>query len=62
MYQNLLVLSPVKVKFFGGIWMIYQACEKCKNEKRKTINGDDILFSMNTLGFDNYFDICHTYL
>merc|ERR1712039_58719 len=39
-----------------------EACEKCKNEKRKTINGDDILFAMNTLGFENYFDILHTYL
>jgi nuclear transcription Y subunit beta len=40
----------------------FKACEKCKNEKRKTINGDDILFAMNTLGFENYFDILHTYL
>jgi hypothetical protein len=25
-----------------------------KAEKRKTINGEDILFAMSTLGFDNY--------
>lgn len=60
--QNLLVSSQVKVKFFEESLMIYKACEKCKNEKRKTINGDDILFAMNTLGFENYFDILHTYL
>ena len=28
-----------------------EACEKCKNEKRKTINGEDILSSIHVLGF-----------
>ncbi len=28
-----------------------EACEKCKNEKRKTINGEDILSSIQVLGF-----------
>eukprot|EP00828_Plagiopyla_frontata_P003591 TRINITY_DN11124_c0_g2_i10.p3 TRINITY_DN11124_c0_g2~~TRINITY_DN11124_c0_g2_i10.p3 ORF type:complete len:110 (+),score=22.05 TRINITY_DN11124_c0_g2_i10:234-563(+) len=39
-----------------------EACEKCKNEKRKTINGDDLLFALNTLGFENYVEILKLYL
>lgn len=31
-----------------------EAAERCSQEKRKTINGEDILFAMQTLGFDNY--------
>jgi len=31
-----------------------EASERCKQEKRKTINGEDILFAMSTLGFDNF--------
>lgn len=31
-----------------------EAAERCQTEKRKTINGEDILFAMNTLGFENY--------
>ena len=27
-----------------------EASDKCQNEKRKTINGDDILWAMTTLG------------
>ena len=29
-----------------------EASDKCVHEKRKTINGDDILFAMTSLGFD----------
>ncbi|KAF3859617.1 hypothetical protein F7725_022016 [Dissostichus mawsoni] len=29
-----------------------EASERCHQEKRKTINGEDILFAMSTLGFD----------
>ncbi|KAM3138376.1 Nuclear transcription factor Y subunit B-2 [Paramecium bursaria] len=39
-----------------------EACEKCKNEKRKTINGEDLLFAINTLGFESYVDILKLYL
>lgn len=39
-----------------------EACEKCKNEKRKTINGEDLLYAINTLGFDSYIDILKLYL
>lgn len=31
-----------------------EAAEKCQLEKRKTIGGEDILYAMGTLGFDNY--------
>jgi len=31
-----------------------EAGEKCQLEKRKTIGGEDILYAMGTLGFDNY--------
>lgn len=29
---------------------------------RKTINGEDILFAMTTLGFENYSDVLKVYL
>jgi histone H3/H4 len=31
-----------------------EAAEKCQMEKRKTIGGEDILYSMVSLGFENY--------
>ncbi len=31
-----------------------EASDKCQQEKRKTINGEDILWAMSTLGFDKY--------
>lgn len=31
-------------------------------EKRKTINGEDILFAMSALGFDNYVEPLKIYL
>ncbi|KAF5351042.1 hypothetical protein D9756_008176 [Leucocoprinus leucothites] len=31
-----------------------EAAEKCQLEKRKTIGGEDILYAMGTLGFENY--------
>ncbi|KAF7349304.1 Histone-fold-containing protein [Mycena sanguinolenta] len=31
-----------------------EAAERCLSEKRKTIGGEDILYAMSTLGFDNY--------
>ncbi|XP_044487571.1 nuclear transcription factor Y subunit B-1-like [Mangifera indica] len=31
-----------------------EASEKCKKERRKTVNGDDICWAMGTLGFDDY--------
>ncbi|KAG6480443.1 hypothetical protein ZIOFF_063943 [Zingiber officinale] len=31
-----------------------EASEKCHKEKRKTVNGDDICWALNALGFDDY--------
>ena len=31
-----------------------EAAEKCQLEKRKTIGGEDILYAMVNLGFENY--------
>ncbi|KAM7269937.1 hypothetical protein ACFE04_029151 [Oxalis oulophora] len=31
-----------------------EASDKCQREKRKTINGDDLLWAMTTLGFEDY--------
>ncbi|XP_041348611.1 nuclear transcription factor Y subunit beta-like [Gigantopelta aegis] len=39
-----------------------EASERCHQEKRKTINGEDILFAMSTLGFDNYVEPLKAYL
>ena len=39
-----------------------EASERCQAEKRKTINGEDILFAMSPLGFDNYVEPLKLYL
>uniref|UniRef100_A0A8C7HDQ8 Nuclear transcription factor Y subunit beta n=1 Tax=Oncorhynchus kisutch TaxID=8019 RepID=A0A8C7HDQ8_ONCKI len=39
-----------------------EASERCHQEKRKTINGEDILFAMSTLGFDMYVEPLKLYL
>ncbi|KAI3901676.1 hypothetical protein MKW98_021840, partial [Papaver atlanticum] len=39
-----------------------EASDKCQKEKRKTINGDDLLWAMATLGFEDYIDPLKVYL
>ncbi|KAG5899949.1 hypothetical protein JTB14_002497 [Gonioctena quinquepunctata] len=39
-----------------------EASDRCHMEKRKTINGEDILVAMSTLGFDNYVEPLKIYL
>ncbi|XP_019458819.1 PREDICTED: nuclear transcription factor Y subunit B-7-like [Lupinus angustifolius] len=39
-----------------------EASDKCQREKRKTINGDDIIWSITTLGFDDYVEPLKNYL
>jgi len=39
-----------------------EAAERCQQEKRKTINGEDILFALSTLGFDPYVEPLKLYL
>lgn len=45
---------------FGGCYA--RASDKCQREKRKTINGDDLLWAMATLGFEEYIDPLKVYL
>ncbi|PIN19917.1 CCAAT-binding factor, subunit A (HAP3) [Handroanthus impetiginosus] len=39
-----------------------EASDKCQREKRKTINGDDILWAITTLGFEDYVNPLKLYL
>ncbi|KAL5328008.1 hypothetical protein ACEPPN_005714 [Leptodophora sp. 'Broadleaf-Isolate-01'] len=39
-----------------------EASEKCHQEKRKTINSEDILFAMTSLGFETYAEALKIYL
>ncbi|KAK3919708.1 Nuclear transcription factor Y subunit beta [Frankliniella fusca] len=39
-----------------------EASDRCHMEKRKTINGEDILIAMTNLGFDNYVEPLKLYL
>lgn len=39
-----------------------EASDKCQREKRKTINGDDLLWAMSTLGFEDYVEPLKLYL
>ncbi|XP_010279614.1 PREDICTED: nuclear transcription factor Y subunit B-1-like isoform X2 [Nelumbo nucifera] len=39
-----------------------EASDKCQREKRKTINGDDLLWAMATLGFEDYIAPLKMYL
>lgn len=39
-----------------------EASDRCQIEKRKTVNGEDILFAMNALGFDNYVEPMKAFL
>lgn len=39
-----------------------EASDRCQREKRKTINGDDLLWAMTTLGFVEYSDSLKGYL
>ncbi|KAL8051839.1 hypothetical protein ABFX02_06G174700 [Erythranthe guttata] len=39
-----------------------EASNKCQKEKRKTINGDDLLYAIVTLGFEDYIAPLKVYL
>lgn len=39
-----------------------EASEKCSTERRKTLNGEDVLFAMLSLGFENYAEVLKIYL
>ncbi|XP_010520133.1 PREDICTED: nuclear transcription factor Y subunit B-1-like isoform X2 [Tarenaya hassleriana] len=42
--------------------LLCRASDKCQKEKRKTINGDDLLWAIATLGFENYIEPLRIYL
>lgn len=44
------------------LFITMEANEKCLLEKRKTINGDDLIWAMKNLGFDNYVEPLAIYL
>lgn len=39
-----------------------EASDKCQQERRKTINGDDLLWALGTLGFEEYIEPLRLYL
>ena len=39
-----------------------RASDKCQREKRKTINGDDLVWAMGILGFEEYGEPLKLYL
>lgn len=39
-----------------------EATDRCTADKRKTINGEDILISLHALGFENYAEVLKIYL
>ena len=39
-----------------------EACEKCIQDKRRTINGQDLIYAMRQLGFERYVDNIEVYL
>ncbi|KAL9248138.1 hypothetical protein vseg_021495 [Gypsophila vaccaria] len=39
-----------------------EAADKCQREKRKTINGDDVIWAIVTLGFEDYVNPLKVYL
>ena len=43
-------------------FITFEACEKCQSEKRKTINGDDLIHSLRVFGFDMYTPFLESYL
>ncbi|MQM06586.1 hypothetical protein Taro_039411 [Colocasia esculenta] len=54
------VIQECVSEFIGFI--TGEASDKCRREKRKTINGDDLLWAMTTLGFESYAMPLKTYM
>ncbi|KAG0025446.1 hypothetical protein BGZ82_010001 [Podila clonocystis] len=44
------------------IFITREAGQRCQQENRKTVNGDDIIFAMKALGFENYANVLQEYL
>jgi hypothetical protein len=52
----------IRTNFIQSTDYLETASEKCHQEKRKTVNGEDILFAMTSLGFENYAEALKIYL
>jgi hypothetical protein len=61
-YKRRFVCSKTNVELLSGLIIPTIASEKCHQEKRKTVNGEDILFAMTSLGFENYAEALKIYL
>jgi histone H3/H4 len=44
------------------LFITTEASDRCLQEKRKTINGEDLLWAFQALGFDNYVEPMRLYL
>lgn len=60
-FTHTLPVLCLHVGYNDGLY-VSEASDKCQQEKRKTINGDDILWAMSTLGFDKYVEPLKIYL
>ncbi|KAF7730717.1 Nuclear transcription factor Y subunit B-3 [Apophysomyces ossiformis] len=50
------------ISFITSEYPFYFSSDRCQQEKRKTINGEDILWAMQSLGFENYAEALKIYL
>lgn len=59
-------LSCYRLTCKYSIWAdcpsLSRASDKCQREKRKTINGDDLVWAMSILGFEEYGEPLKLYL
>ncbi|XP_062230587.1 nuclear transcription factor Y subunit B-4-like [Phragmites australis] len=53
-------IQECATEFVGFVTV--EASERCRRERRKTINGDDICHAMRSLGLDHYADAMRRYL
>ena len=60
--RSLLASSQASKCLSDNLKTHIRAAERCQNEKRKTINGEDLLWAMNALGFENYVEPLKTFL
>lgn len=44
------------------LFVTSEASDRCQQEKRKTVNGEDLLWAMQSLGFENYIEPLKIYL
>ncbi|KAI8072910.1 histone-fold-containing protein [Gongronella butleri] len=50
------------ISFITSEYPFLSSSDRCAQEKRKTINGEDILWAMQSLGFENYAEALKVYL